>query len=96
MSTCELIKGQTMMRMMITIHFDAQQSEATRALLPKEQEHIKELRAKGVVEGLYISADRLVVWLIMQGESQEEIEGELRGFPMYPYMQPQLVALIQE
>ena len=66
-----------------------------RDLLPKEQEHIKELRAKGVVEALYISADRAVGWLIMRGESQEEIEGELREFPLYPCMKLQLVELLQ-
>jgi muconolactone delta-isomerase len=82
------------MRMMITIHFEMQQMKDALALVPKEQEHIKELREKGIVEALYISADRSVVWLVMKGESQAEIERELSGFPLYPYMQPQLVTLV--
>jgi muconolactone delta-isomerase len=82
------------MRMMITIRFEAQQMEAIQALVPKEQEHIRELRGKGVVEALYISSDSSVVWVVMKGDSQEEIERELSGFPLYPYMQSQLVALV--
>jgi|SRR5712692_5283365 len=76
------------MRMMITIHFDPQQFEAMSALLPKEQEHIRALMSKGIVEAIYVSADRTVVWLLMKGESREQLEQELSTFPLYPYMKP--------
>ncbi len=82
------------MRMMITIHFDAQHFEAMSALLPKEQEHIKVLMSKGIVEAIYVSADRTVVWLIMKGEAREQIEQELSTFPLYPYMKPEFVPLV--
>ena len=82
------------MRMMITIHFDPQDFEATSALLPKEQEHIRALMSKGIVEALYVSADRTVVWLLMKGESREQLEQELSAFPLYPYMKPQFVPLL--
>jgi len=82
------------MKMMITIHFDTQNLEAISALIPQEQEHIRELTSKGIVEAIYISADRTVVWLIMKGESQEQIEQELRTFPLYPYMKPEFVLLV--
>ncbi len=45
------------MRMMITIQFDPQHFEAMSALIPKEQEHIKALMSKGIVEAIYISSD---------------------------------------
>ncbi len=82
------------MRIMITIHFDTQNSEAMSALIPKEQEHIRELTNKGIVEAIYISADRTMVWLVMKGESREQIERELSTFPLYPYMKPQFVPVI--
>jgi muconolactone delta-isomerase len=82
------------MRMMITIHFDTQHVEAISALLPEELEHIRELTSKGIVEAIYVSADRTVVWLIMKGESQEQIEQELRTFPLYPYMKPEFAPLV--
>jgi muconolactone delta-isomerase len=82
------------MRVMVTIHFDPQQFGAMSALIPKEQEHVRELMGKGVIEAIYISADRTVVWLIMKGESKEQLEQELSTFPLYPYMQTQFIPLL--
>jgi muconolactone delta-isomerase len=81
------------MRMMITIHFDPQNFEAMRTLIPKEQEHIRALMGQGIVEAIYISADRTIVWLVMKGESREQLEKDLSTFPLYPYMKPQFVPL---
>ncbi len=81
------------MRMMITIHFDPQHLEAMSTLIPKEQEHIRALMSKGIVEAIYVSANRTTVWLIMKGESKEQLEQELGTFPLYPYMKPQFVPL---
>jgi muconolactone delta-isomerase len=78
---------------MITIHFDTQRREEMSALIPKEQEHVRELMGKGIIEAIYISADRSVVWLVMKGESQEQIQQELSTFPLYPYMKPQFMPL---
>ncbi len=80
------------MKCMVTIHFHLQQlTEQQRtemmALIPQEQTHIKELREKGIVEAIYISADRSYVWIAMQGASVTAIEQELRSFPLYPYME---------
>jgi muconolactone delta-isomerase len=85
--------GNTIMRMMITIQFDPQHFEAMSALIPKEQEHIKALMSKGIVEAIYISSDRTTVWLPMKGESREQLEQELSTFPLYPYMKPQFIHL---
>ena len=82
------------MRMMITIHFDPQHFEAMSALLPKEQEHVRALMSKEIVEAIYVSADRAVVWLIMKGESREQLEQELSTFPFYPYMKAEFVPLL--
>lgn len=82
------------MRMMVTIHFDPQHFQAMSALIPKEQEHIKELMSKGIVETIYISADRTTVWLLMVGESREQLEEELSTLPLFPYMKAQFVPLL--
>jgi muconolactone delta-isomerase len=82
------------MRMMITIQFDPQDFEAMSALIPKEQEHVRALMSQGVIEAIYISADRTVVWLVMKGESKEELERELSSFPLYPYMKTQFAPLL--
>lgn len=82
------------MRMMIVIQFDPQHFEAMSALIPKEQEHIRELMSKGIVEAIYVSTDRTVVWLIMKEESKEQLEQKLSAFPLYPYMKAQFVPLV--
>ena len=50
--------------------------------------------SKGIVETIYVSADRTVVWLIMKGESKEQLEQELSAFPLYPYMKTQFIPLV--
>ncbi len=87
------------MRCMITIHFHLQQLTAQQqtemaALIPREQAHIKELREKGLVEAIYISTDRSSVWVVMRGESLEQIQDELKSFPLYPYMEPTFTSLL--
>jgi muconolactone delta-isomerase len=82
------------MRMMIVIQFDPQHFEAMSALIPKEQEHVRGLMSQGVIEAIYVSTDRTLVWLIMKGESKEQLEQELSTFPLYHYMQAQFVPLL--
>ncbi len=82
------------MRAMITIQFDDQRREEINSLIPKEQQHVRELMTKGTLEAIYISADRTVVWVILKGDSQEQIQQELSGFPLYPYMRPEITPLL--
>jgi muconolactone delta-isomerase len=83
------------MRSMITIHLDTQRREEITALVPQEQEHVRTLMSKGTVEAIYMSASRSVFWLVMQGESQEQIQQELSRFPLYPYMQADFTPLAE-
>ncbi len=82
------------MRMMITIQFDAHDFAAMSALIPEEQEHVRMLMSERKLEAIYISAERTVVWLVMKGETKEQIEQELNAFPLYPYMKLQFTPLM--
>ena len=82
------------MRMMIIAQFDQQDFAAISPLIPQEQAHVRKLTNEGTIEGIFLSADRLHVWLVMKGESQEQLEQELKGFPLYPYVKAQLVPLL--
>ena len=82
------------MKCMITLHFDMQHSQEISALVPQEQEHVRALMSKGTLEAIYISADRTVIWVVLKGESLEQIQQELTTFPLYPYMQPQFTPLM--
>jgi muconolactone delta-isomerase len=74
------------MRFMVAISFVSGHEAEIAALVPQEQAHIRELMQRGGVEPIYISADRSLVWLIMRGASQQEVEQTLAGLPLYPYM----------
>ncbi len=85
------------MKWMITIRFnprDAQQQTEMMALIPQEQAHIKVLREQQIVDALYISADRRLVWLVMAGDSQEQVQQQLTALPLYPYMQTEISQLV--
>lgn len=82
------------MKWMIDITFKPGSGPEMASLVPQEQEHIKVLRERGVVEQLYLSQQRERCWLVMQGESQEAVEQELRALPLYPYMNFQIIPLL--
>jgi muconolactone delta-isomerase len=82
------------MRFMVDITFIPQHQSEIAALVPKEQAHIKTLMEQGIVQAIYISADRSHVWVVMQGESQEHVQQELQSFPLYPYMKAEFAALV--
>ncbi len=81
------------MKLMVSAGFQGS-SEERRALIPQEQAHIKALMEKGIVEALYISADHPYVWIVMQGESEEQIVQALQSLPLYPYMLPEITPLV--
>ena len=76
------------MRSMITIQLDMQHREEITALVPQERAYVSELMSKGTIEAIYMSANRSGFWLVMRGESQEQIQQALSTFPLYPYMKP--------
>ncbi len=81
------------MRWMITIRFRPEQRAEIDALVPQEQAHVRALMERGTIETLYLSTDRSQVWLVMRGDSQAQVEQELRSFPLYPYMQLEIASL---
>jgi muconolactone delta-isomerase len=83
---------------MVALAFDvlAGQQQAMAVPIPQEQAHIRELAAQERVESTYISADRSRVWLVMRGDSPDDIAQELTTFPLYPYMWPDITALLPQ
>ena len=83
------------MRSMITIQLDMQHREEIAALVPQERAYVSELQSKGTIEALYMSANRTGFWLVMRGESQEQIQQALSAFPLYPYMKSDFTPLAE-
>ncbi len=82
------------MRYMVSFTFvPGHQAEIT-ALIPQEQAHVAVLRERGTIEALYLSFENGGRgWIVMQGESKEEIQKALEAFPLHPYMLLEIATL---
>ncbi len=81
------------MEFMVSINFRTQDRAEILAHVPQEQARIRELREQGVVKALYLGADGSHVWIVMQGESQNQVQKDLESLPLYPYMEVAITAL---
>ncbi len=79
------------MKFMVSISFRQQDQAEILARVPQERAHIQTLKEQGIVEALYIGG--LQVWVVMQGESQEQVQKDLEAFPLYPYMEVAITPL---
>jgi muconolactone delta-isomerase len=71
------------MRFMVSFAYrDGVSGEDIQALVPEEQARVKALREEGVVEELYLAADRSRGWFVMQGESEEAVEQATASLPL--------------
>ena len=75
------------MKFMVSISLRPQDAEKILPLVAEEQARVQMLREQGTVEALYISSDRSHVWIVMQGESQDQVQKDLESLPLYPYME---------
>ncbi|GAC1372778.1 MAG: hypothetical protein NVS2B12_40250 [Ktedonobacteraceae bacterium] len=74
------------MKFMVSASFRAQDQEEMHAFVPQERAHIQVLQEQGTIEVEYLGADRLHVWVVMRGESQDQVQKALEAFPLYPYV----------
>jgi muconolactone delta-isomerase len=81
------------MKYMVTVSFAKENQNALAPHMAAEQAHVGDLLGKGVIESINIAVDRSRVWLVMQGESQDRIQQEMKAFPLYPYMDLDLAPL---
>jgi muconolactone delta-isomerase len=73
------------MEFMVSASFRSQDQAEILARIPQEQARIQTLREQGTVEALYISSDRSHVWIVMQRESQDQVQKDLESLPLYTY-----------
>lgn len=81
------------MECMVSASFRPQDQAEILARIPQEQARIQTLREQGTVEALYISSDRSHVWIVMQGESQDQVQKDLESLPLYTYMEVAITPL---
>ena len=83
------------MEWMVSASFRPQDQAQILARVHEEQARIQTLREQGMVEALYIGSDRSHVWIVMQGESQDQVQKDLESLPLYPYMEVAITPLDQ-
>jgi muconolactone delta-isomerase len=87
-------KGAPPVKYIVLVTFDRSDEAAFNATLPAEWANILRLKGLGILESVYISEDGARGWTVLLGESQEEVEKTLQLFPLFPYMQTELVSLM--
>jgi muconolactone delta-isomerase len=55
-------------------------------LIPAEQARVKELTEQGLLEAIYVGADRVHVWMIWNCESQAQLEDLHKTLPLHDYL----------
>ena len=83
------------MEFMVNARFRAQDRTEILARLPQEQARIQELKEQGIERALYIKSDLSQVWIVMQGESLEQVQKSLESLPLHPYMEVEIVPLAE-
>jgi len=69
-------------------------SEPDAALLPAEQERVRELSDGGVLRAAYLSADRSEAWLVVRGDDPDAARNAMESLPLYPYLEIQGIAQV--
>ena len=80
------------MEFMVSASLRAQNQEEMLPLVPQEQAHVQALQEQGTIKVHYLGADRLHVWLVIRGASQDEVQKTLEAFPLYPYVRELAIA----
>jgi hypothetical protein len=83
-----------MARHMVSFTFVPGHRAEVTALIPQEQAHVKVLKEDGTIEALYLNYENGGRgWIVMKGESKEEVQKALEAFPLHPYMVSEIATL---
>ena len=75
------------MECMISASFRPQDQAEILACIPQEQARIQTLKEQGTVEAHYIGSDLAHIWIVMKGESKDQVLQVLESLPLYSYME---------
>lgn len=82
------------MDFMVHFQFRPEDQADTAPLVAKERARITELQEQGIVKALYLSTDMLHAWIVLHGESQEQVQQSLESLPLYPHAQVTVTKLL--
>jgi muconolactone delta-isomerase len=82
-----------MNKFMIDILLQGLDNETRMALLPKEQEMIKEWEVNGILLASYIKAETAGIYLVLLANDKLDVDKKLSTLPYYPYMKIDIMTL---
>ena len=84
------------MRFILKQSLNQPPNDTIKALLPAEQVRIEELTEQGIVEAMYVSADRSVAWVIWNCKSRAALDEVVKTLPIYDFMNIDVTPLAEE
>jgi|GEM_PF-2404296 muconolactone delta-isomerase len=82
------------MQFMVSFHYPPGTDRAAIGqLVPAEQARVGELRRQGVIDNLYLSADRQRGWLVFNAADATALDELLHSLPLHPFMQTDIAEL---
>jgi muconolactone delta-isomerase len=82
-------------RYMISFTFVSGHDAEIAALISQEQAYVGTLIEQGTIEVVYVGQEAVRrVWTVIKGESKEEIQKLVETFPLHPYMQAEITAIM--
>lgn len=80
-----------MKKFMLNIRLEGLDNETRMALLPKEQEVVKEMEQSGTIVNQFIKLDMSGIFIVMMAADTDDVHTKLSALPYYPYMKIEIV-----
>ena len=82
-----------MKKFMVDILLQGIDNETRMALLPKEQEVVKELKQNGTIIEDYIKLDMSGIYMVIMADDADDVHKRLSALPYYPFMKIDIVPI---
>ncbi len=76
---------------MLNIQLEGLDNETRMALLPREQELVKEMEQNGTIVDSFIKLDMSGIFILMMANDSEDVHSKLSTLPYYPYMKIEVI-----
>lgn len=80
-----------MKKFMLNIRLEGLDNETRMALLPREQEVVKEMEQSGTIVNQFIKLDMSGIFIVMMAADTDDVHTKLSALPYYPYMKIEIV-----
>ena len=90
-TTVEETNNKKMKKFMLDIQLEGLDNETRMALLPREQELVKEMEQNGTIVDSFIKLDMSGIFILMMANDSEDVHSKLSTLPYYPFMKIEVI-----